>query len=303
MDRAVLLKQLLNQVYDQYHRREFLQSDPLEFPHRFQRPREQEAVAVLSALLAYGNVKQIRRSVQDALDRMAPWGGPEEWILTLSREKNSDGAARAMRGFVHRFNTGSDLVTLFKLIGRSWREFGSVGEHFLSFHRSDAATVEPALNALIRKWREWAHSEFHVSRSGNFDYLLTAPEDGSCCKRWCMLLRWMGRSNDELDLGLWAPGLRASQLLLPLDTHTGRISQYIGLTRRRTLNWRAVLEVTDSLRSLCSEDPTRYDFALARLGILDLCQMKYRPEICSQCSLNPICLWSQAAQKAHIQDE
>ena len=67
----------------------------------------------------------------------------------------------------------------------------------------------------------------------------------------------MGR-RDELDPGLWTEGgalagtfrdgrsLRASQLVIPLDTHTGRISQYLALTERKTLGWRAALEVTAS---------------------------------------------------------
>jgi len=77
-------------------------------------------------------------------------------------------------------------------------------------------------------------------------------------------------------IGRW---LKASQLVLPLDTHTGRISQYLGLTRRRTLGWVAALEVTAALRQCDPGDPTRYDFSMARLGILDLCQRRYRAEL------------------------
>lgn len=167
-----------------------------------------------------------------------------------------------------------------------------------------------ALNRLIRDWRDWAAEADGKTAGGSFRYLLTAPEDGSCCKRWCMLLRWMGRddSRQELldhpqrvDLGLWSRNsplagtfpqgrwLDPSQLVIPLDTHTGRISQYLSLTRRKTLDWRAALEVTAALRGSDAEDPVKYDFALARLGILDLCQRKYRPEICGSCQLRPAC--------------
>ncbi len=123
-----------------------------------------------------------------------------------------------------------------------------------------------------------------------------------------MLLRWLIRE-DELDLGLWARNGRfgktfdlnktplASHLVIPLDTHTGRISQYLGLTKRKNLNWKAAQEVTSSLRKIDSADPVKFDFALARLGILDLCQKKYRAEICEKCELLPACKFARRRSK------
>ncbi len=55
---------------------------------------------------------------------------------------------------------------------------------------------------------------------------------------------------------------------MPLDTHVARISRKLGLTRRKTTDWTAALEVTASLARYAPEDPVRYDFALSRLGIL-----------------------------------
>jgi uncharacterized protein (TIGR02757 family) len=115
----------------------------------------------------------------------------------------------------------------------------------------------------------------------------------------------MGRS-DRLDPGLWTessplrasfpPGrfLSSSQLILPLDTHTGRISQYLGLTQRKSVNWLAAVEATETLRKVDERDPTRFDFALSRLGILNLCKKTYRPEICEKCELLPVCKFARA---------
>ncbi len=115
-----------------------------------------------------------------------------------------------------------------------------------------------------------------------------------------MLLRWMGRKDGKngVDLGLWMTGspllaglsgLKPDQLVLPLDTHVGRISQYLGLTRRKSLNWKAALEITERLREVDPRDPVRYDFALARLGILDLCKNRYVPGVCESCELFGAC--------------
>jgi uncharacterized protein (TIGR02757 family) len=187
-------------------------------------------------------------------------------------------------------------------LGQSWDRHGSLGAHFLKGLSPEDSDISGALDELMREWAEWAGPR---AMKGSFSYLLTAPQNGSACKRWCMFLRWMGRSDPEsdeaIDLGLWGAEsrlvatfprgrfLRADQLVIPLDTHTGRISQYLGLTQRKSLNWRAALEVTEALRECSPSDPVRYDFALARLGILDLCQKKYRIEICEKCSLLPVC--------------
>jgi uncharacterized protein (TIGR02757 family) len=297
---ADFVRGVLEQLFQQYHKAEYLSSDPLEFPRRYQDPWDQEAVALLAGLLAYGNVKQIRRSVELALERMARVAPtPRAFVERIVDEPEL--GRRAFRGYVHRFNVGRDLVALFILLGKSWRTHGSLGAHFLKYLGPEDRHFGNALNQLIAEWRGW-----NREKSPSFGYLLTAPVDGSCCKRWCMFLRWMGRAQDGLDLGLWSRSpdrsresyyrtfpkgraLRADQLVIPLDTHTGRISQYIGLTRRKSLNWLAAVEVTDSLRASDPADPTKYDFALARLGILDICQRKYRAEICQKCDLLRIC--------------
>lgn len=260
----------------------------------------------MAALLAYGNVRQIRRSVEDLLGRMRhASGSPSLFVEQISQTGQSE-SKRALSGFIHRFNRGEDVAILLELVARSWREYGSLGAHFISYLEPVAPDFSEALNALIRDWRRWAGPK---ALKSSFSYFLTAPADGSCCKRWCMFLRWMGREDAELDLGLWGakspfasgfPGgrfLKPSQLIVPLDTHTGRISQYLGLTRRKSIDWKTALEVTGALRRCDPDDPTRYDFALARLGILDLCERRYRAEVCQQCMLLPVCRFSRRREK------
>jgi uncharacterized protein (TIGR02757 family) len=307
------LAAFLDPLVARYHDPAFLGSDPLEFVHGYSDPWDQEAVALLAALLAYGNVKQIRRSVSDALRRIeGEVATPAAFVRRLRDEAFVHGAeAGVFRGWAHRFNVGSDLVMLFRLLERSWTRYGSLGAHFLAGHPDDAADIGQGLDRLIGDWREWElelrNGETGI-RAGSFGYLLTAPSDGSCCKRWCMFLRWMGR-RDSVDPGLWTSGsrllerlppgsgLRPSQLVIPLDTHTGRISQYLGLTHRKSLGWKAALEVTEALRACDAADPVRYDFALARLGILDLCQKAWRVEICTRCELFGACRIAREGQR------
>ena len=119
--------------------------------------------------------------------------------------------------------------------------------------------------------------------------LLPSPADGSACKRWNMMLRWLVRPDDGVDLGLWKH-IPTHRLVVPLDTHVGRIARVVGLTTRTDGSWRTAREVTDGLAMLNAKDPVRYDFALAHLGISGKCRGKYVASICGGCPLFAVCV-------------
>ncbi len=50
-----------------------------------------------------------------------------------------------------------------------------------------------------------------------------------------------------------------------------------------------VREVTEALRLLDADDPTKYDFALARLGILEWCPSHRTVGRCEECPLESVC--------------
>jgi endonuclease III len=93
---------------------------------------------------------------------------------------------------------------------------------------------------------------------------------------------------DALDRGVWR-GVRAADLVIPLDTHVARISRNLGLSRRKSADWKMAEEVTASLRGFAPDDPTRYDFALCRLGILEACPTRQDVRKCLVCELRPVC--------------
>jgi uncharacterized protein (TIGR02757 family) len=82
-----------------------------------------------------------------------------------------------------------------------------------------------------------------------------------------MYLRWFVRRDDRgVDFGLWQR-IPMSALYMPLDIHTGRMGRNLGLLSRKQSDWKAVEELTASLRELCADDPVRYDYSLFGLGI------------------------------------
>jgi uncharacterized protein (TIGR02757 family) len=84
-----------------------------------------------------------------------------------------------------------------------------------------------------------------------------------------MFLRWMVRHDkNRVDFGLWQ-GIPASALMLPLDVHSGNVARKLGLLSRRQNDWKAVEEVSETLRKFDPDDPVKYDFALFGLGVFE----------------------------------
>jgi uncharacterized protein (TIGR02757 family) len=117
--------------------------------------------------------------------------------------------------------------------------------------------VLPALKALA--------AELRRGGAAGCGHLLPDPGKGSACKRLHLFLRWMVR-RDAVDPGGWEPSL-AGKLLVPLDVHMHRICLALGATRRKSADLRAAVEATRAFRRIRPDDPARYDFALARLGM------------------------------------
>jgi uncharacterized protein (TIGR02757 family) len=108
-------------------------------------------------------------------------------------------------------------------------------------------------------------STLRERRDGALKFLVPSPEDGSVCKRLNLFLRWMVR-RDGLDLGLWTE-VSPSRLIMPVDTHIGRIAYRLGWIATPSLTWQKAEQITEVLRGFDPEDPTRYDFSLCHESI------------------------------------
>ena len=234
---------------DQYNRRCYVSPDPLQFVLECGHVADREVVAFVASALAFGNVKQILRSIQTVLDRM---GEPARYVTTTSRSA----MRRDFAGFRHRFVGGDELADVMHALGRLIDRDGSLGATFAAGLRTEEVDVVDALSRFVEAIR----SKCEDRRS----YLAPSPDDGSACKRLNLFLRWMVRA-DDVDPGGW--DVSPAKLVVPLDTHMHRIALALGLTQRRQANLRTAREITDAFRRCAPEDPVRYDFALTRLGI------------------------------------
>ena len=84
-----------------------------------------------------------------------------------------------------------------------------------------------------------------------------------------MMLRWLVRKDKKgVDFGIWNK-ISPAELSIPLDVHSGNTARKLGLLHRKQDDAKAVLELDSVLRTMDSQDPVKYDFALFGLGIFE----------------------------------
>ncbi len=242
---------LLEKLYIQLNDKKHVHPDPLEFLYLYEADRDREVVGLIAALLAYGRVEQILKSVSGVLETMNP--SPYEFICRGSFEKFQE----EFKAFQHRFTTGDQLAALLEGVRLVLKKQGSLELCFKKHLKGMHDNVLPALTAFVAELAEG----MPIRRS----ILLPWPEKGSACKRLHLFLRWMVRQ-DAVDPGVWS-GIPMKKLLVPLDTHMHRMALDLEATKRKQADLRTALEVTEAFKKLAPDDPVKYDFALTRLGI------------------------------------
>ena len=241
------LRPFLDGLYFVYNRRELIHPDPLLFLYRYNNPLDREIAGLVASSLAYGRVAQILKSVSRVLDPLGP--RPQRFLSAYPGE-----LSRILEGFKHRFTTAGEMENLLANAARAQREHGSLEGllcHCLERSHDLLSALDGFSDALSPERRGFP--------------LLTAPRDGSACKRLFLLLKWMVR-RDDVDPGGWKV-VAPRDLIMPTDTHIHAIALKLGLTKRKQADLVTALEITERFREIAPDDPTRYDFVLSRFGI------------------------------------
>jgi uncharacterized protein (TIGR02757 family) len=296
--RAAAVKAALDGVRGREDLRARRASDPVEFVHRHRSREDREVVALLAASCAFGNVKAIRMKLTELLERIGPHPA------RAADDPKALGAR--LDGFKHRVFRGEDLAKLLIGARRVQRSAGSLGDAFLRelsrVDRDDpSAEPEARMREALASFCDAIRSAGGLPKAGEPDpsgrrgpaHLLADPRAGSGAKRLLLFLRWMVRPADGIDLGLW--DVPPARLLVPVDVHIHKLSRNLGLTRRPDLSWRTSVEITRALARFDEADPTRYDFSLCHMGMVQRCPSKPEPKRCEGCGVRPVCVhWKNA---------
>ena len=197
MNRKLIQK--LRSWADQYETRDFISTDPVQFPRSFFDTKASiqdiEISAFVTSWLAYGNRKQIIAKAQQ-LHLLMEWQPLEyirskRWAVFLSDDRT-----------LYRFYKWSDFAALCQRLESVYRvESRSMGQVITKTEKSP-------LCAIIDL----------------FQGVKGVPKtDDSACKRLCMFLRWSGLT----ALWIWVFGLTSSASKTCLSLLTRTFTQWL----------------------------------------------------------------------------
>ena len=242
-----------------YERPDFIPDDPIAVPHRFSDKADIELAGFIAATLAWGQRKTILASAGAFMDRLD--GAPGDFM----KHATADDIRTAAKGFVHRTFQPCDAELFLHALQALTHAYGGMESAFVPDGTNHNA--EACLTAFHVRFFEAAAQRGYVADRTRKH--VATPARGSAAKRLNMFLRWMVRpSRRGVDFGIWNQ-IAPSQLMVPLDVHTGNVGRKLGLLDRKQNDWKAVELLTAALRQVDPDDPVRLDFALFGLGAIE----------------------------------
>jgi len=209
--------------------------------------KKDEYISLVCALFAYGNVKAIIKFLRSI----------DFDIL----EENEENIKKYINHY-YRFQSSEDVKQFFITLKRLKNE-DRLENIFLKGYKKDNFVID-GIDSILETIQN-----LNNYTSKGYSFLIGNRYKGktkgcSPYKRWNMYLRWMVR-DDEIDFGLWK-NVDTKDLIIPLDTHTFKVSQKLGLLTRKTYDLESAIQLTNKLKEFDKDDPVKYDFAIYRLG-------------------------------------
>lgn len=237
------IKERLDELRAKYNTPQFIENDPVQFAHRYERLQDIEIVSFIVATISWGKRPMILKSAERILNIMGE--SPYDYIM-------SEGYNMLQGHNLHRTFFETDL------------RYYAKGLHEI-YQNQDSLECLFANEASLWDGISTFRKTMITANCGENTKHISNPDKASACKRLFMALRWLVRNDGIVDLGVWN-NISTSQLYIPLDTHVARVSRELGLLDRKVNDRKAVELLTQSLRELDADDPISYDFALFGWG-------------------------------------
>ena len=244
----MITKTELDLLVEKYETVDFINDDPVQFPHRYKERKDIEIAGFIASLFAYGNRKAFISKLKDffCFSQNEP----------LNFIKNGDFSIIEKNNFNYRFSKPFEIIELLKILSELYNTSDGLMELFKYGYDN-----EKMFEIVI----DYFYARVDRKAGQGFYHLLPNPHNGGAMKRMNMYLRWMIRKSC-VDIGCW-DFMPKSELLIPLDVHVAYLSREMGLLERKSNDMKAVIELTDNLKRFDSEDPVKYDFAIFGKGV------------------------------------
>jgi len=240
-------KDYFHKLASKYNTSAFIPLDPISFPHKYKERKDVEISAFIAQWLAYGKRENFLKILDNFAQNMP---SPYSYIKNKKFYKYKNQNRNLYRFYTYNdfFLLCQKLYNVYFVLGEGKQDMQEVLKQKLEYK---TAKMEEVLQTIISLFIGVKGIPININ---------------SACKRLCMFLRWMIRKDGIVDFGIWDI-LAVEDLIIPLDTHVFHQAKQLGLTDRKTADFKTAKEITIKMKSIFPSDPTLSDFALFGYGV------------------------------------
>ena len=143
------LVSFLNYKANQYNNINFIDSDPIQIPHLFNKKEDVEISGFLTSVISWGNRKTIIKNGKILMDLLE--NSPYEFILNYTEND-----LIKLKPFVHRTFNGIDLIQFIKSLNYIYLNYGGLENIFSNNIENDS--LQFSISKLKEIFFEIPHS-------------------------------------------------------------------------------------------------------------------------------------------------
>lgn len=238
--------QLLKSLAERYETPAFLPADPSWFMHQVEGDLNREVTAFIASSLSYGSRKQFFPKIQFVLD--SAHGDVYGWVKSRAFDTDIPDTDKCY----YRLYTCHTMNKFLHALSDMINEYGSIKDFMIALGVTDGLSAVKAITSFF--------AEKGIET-------IIPKNTSSACKRVCMFLRWMVRTDSPVDLGLWSDVIDRRTLIMPMDTHVIQEAVKLGLMSSASSSMSAAIKLSDKMREIFPDDPLKGDFALFGYGV------------------------------------
>ena len=254
----------LHTLAEKYETRDFIVGDPSWFMHQVEKEADKELIAFIASALSYGSRKQFLPKIQLLLDDISHYYAETTnykdmamtklWLIDERYKYLLNDSSQSF----YRLYSHSTFRKFLDVLREMVIQYGSIKDFLIAKNNITEGKKISGLDA-IKNITLWFYDNGSIG---------VIPKDtASSCKRVCMFLRWMVRKGSPVDIGIWSDIISQESLIIPMDTHVVQEAIKMKLITSRSTSMSNALKLTQELKKVFPDDPTKGDFALFGLGV------------------------------------
>ena len=128
------LKDFLDSKVIQYNNSKFIESDPIQVPHQFNKKEDIEIAAFLTATIAWGNRKSIIKNANLMMELLG--SSPLDFVLNHTQND-----LESLKSFVHRTFNGLDFIQFIKSLKHIYTEHNGLESVFSNYSQEHSTQI------------------------------------------------------------------------------------------------------------------------------------------------------------------